>query len=68
MATGLDAEKFAGKNDYGLWKMKMRAILIQEGLDAALPPVESEDKGKATALDEKDQAKHLRCSSRRIAL
>ena len=58
MATRLDAEKFTGKNDYGLWKMKMRAILIQQGLAAALTPVDSEENGKAAALDEKDQAKH----------
>ena len=54
MAARLDAEKFTGKNDYGLWKMKMKAVLIQQGLAAVLAPAE---KGKAPAVDEKSQAK-----------
>jgi hypothetical protein len=24
-----DIERFTGSNDYGLWKVKMRAVLIQ---------------------------------------
>lgn len=31
-----DIEKFNEKNDFGLWRIKMRAILIQQGLDQAL--------------------------------
>ena len=33
-----EIEKFNGENDYGLWKMKMRAILVQQGLEKALLP------------------------------
>ena len=36
MAARLEAEKFTGKNDYGLWKMKMRAVLVKQGLAAVL--------------------------------
>ncbi|KOM55736.1 hypothetical protein LR48_Vigan10g162800 [Vigna angularis] len=36
MATKFDIEKFNGSNNFGLWKIKMEAILIQQGCDEAL--------------------------------
>lgn len=52
MASRFEAEKFTGKNDFGLWRMKMRAMLIQQGLSVAL------DGEKAQAdSDEKAAAK-----------
>lgn len=57
MAARLEAEKFTGKNDYGLWKMKIRAILVHQGLAAVLAPVDADGKGKVAALDEKAQSK-----------
>ncbi|WVZ02271.1 hypothetical protein V8G54_023077 [Vigna mungo] len=36
MATKFDVEKFNGANDFGLWKIKMEAILIQQGCVEAL--------------------------------
>ena len=51
MAARLEAEKFTGNNDYGLWKMK--AILIQQELAAALTSAEADGKEKGPALDEK---------------
>ena len=35
-STKYDIEKFSGKNDFGLWRIKMRAILVQRGLVATL--------------------------------
>ena len=35
-STKYDIEKFLGKNDFGLWRIKMRAILVQQGLVDAL--------------------------------
>ncbi|KAH9704469.1 hypothetical protein KPL70_011474 [Citrus sinensis] len=35
-STRVDLEKFNGDNDFYLWSLKMRAILIQQGLDSAL--------------------------------
>ncbi|KAH9654969.1 hypothetical protein KPL70_022170 [Citrus sinensis] len=35
-STRFDVEKFNGENDFYLWSLKMRAILIQQGLDSAL--------------------------------
>ena len=29
-------EKFTGQNDFGLWQLKMRALLVQQGLVEAL--------------------------------
>jgi len=29
-------EKFTGQNDFGLWRLKMRAFLVQQGLVEAL--------------------------------
>ena len=46
MASRFEAEKFTGKNDFGLWRMKMRAMFIQQGLSAAL---EGEKVGDGTA-------------------
>ena len=36
LTTKYDIEKFNGINDFGLWKMKMEAILIQQGIEKAL--------------------------------
>ena len=35
-STKYDIEKFSGKNDFGLWRIKIRAILVQQGLVDAL--------------------------------
>ncbi|KAL8502473.1 hypothetical protein ACS0TY_021568 [Phlomoides rotata] len=32
----LDVEKFSGKNDFGLWKVMMKALLVHHGLAGAL--------------------------------
>ena len=31
-----EVEKFTRQNDFGLWRMKMRALLVQQGLVEAL--------------------------------
>ncbi|GJV63986.1 hypothetical protein Tco_1474814 [Tanacetum coccineum] len=36
LITRFDIEKFDGKNDFGLWKIKMCALMVQQGCDAAL--------------------------------
>ncbi|GJT35276.1 hypothetical protein Tco_0925695 [Tanacetum coccineum] len=36
MCTKFDIEKFDGKNDFGLWQVRMKALLEQLGLAAAL--------------------------------
>ena len=55
MGSRFEAEKFTGKNDFGLWRMKMKAMLIQQGLSEALAPAKKGD--EAEVLDEKAKAK-----------
>ena len=31
-----EVEKFTGQNDFGLWRLKMRALLVHQGLEEAL--------------------------------
>ena len=31
-----EVEKFTGSNDFGLWRLKMRALLVHQGLEDAL--------------------------------
>ena len=39
-STKFDIEKFSGSNDFGLWKIKMEAILVQQGCAEALKGIE----------------------------
>ncbi|GJW67384.1 retrovirus-related pol polyprotein from transposon TNT 1-94 [Tanacetum coccineum] len=50
--TRFDIEKFDGKNDFGLWQIKMRALMVQQGCDAALEtlPVDMEACEKAALM------------------
>ncbi|GJV72122.1 hypothetical protein Tco_1492117 [Tanacetum coccineum] len=50
--TRFDIEKFDGKNDFGLWKIKMRALMVQQGCDVALEtlPVDMEAGEKAALM------------------
>ena len=42
-STKYEVEKFTGSNDFGLWRMKMRAVLVQQGLLEALGGEENMD-------------------------
>lgn len=45
MATPkLEVEKFTGENDFHLWRLKMKALLVHQGLDVALGEVSSSKK------------------------
>ncbi|GJW65019.1 retrovirus-related pol polyprotein from transposon TNT 1-94 [Tanacetum coccineum] len=47
-----DVEKFDGSNDFGMWRVKMRRLLIQHSWEAALDPFSETmaDAEKTTAL------------------
>ncbi|KAL8539403.1 hypothetical protein ACS0TY_001141 [Phlomoides rotata] len=45
----LDVEKFTGKNDFGLWKVKMKALLVHHGLASALKSNECEESSATAA-------------------
>lgn len=40
MGTKFEVEKFTGLNDFGLCKMKMKVVLVKEGLAVVLEGVE----------------------------
>ncbi|KAL8480589.1 hypothetical protein ACS0TY_027220 [Phlomoides rotata] len=46
-----DVEKLTDKVDFSLWKMKVKALLIHQGLGAALRKEEPSDKGKTKVED-----------------
>ncbi|GKC97146.1 hypothetical protein Tco_1167421 [Tanacetum coccineum] len=47
--TRFDIEKFDGKNDFGLWQIKMRALMVQHGCDAALETLPANMKAREKA-------------------
>ncbi|GKA98588.1 zinc finger, CCHC-type containing protein [Tanacetum coccineum] len=52
--TRFDIEKFDGKNDFGLWQIKMRALMVQQGCDAALETLPADmEAGEKAALMKK---------------
>ncbi|GJW65125.1 hypothetical protein Tco_0117009 [Tanacetum coccineum] len=44
-----DIEKFDGTGDFGLWRIKMRALLIQHGCEAALEVLPGDMEAEAKA-------------------
>ncbi|KAL8478480.1 hypothetical protein ACS0TY_030393 [Phlomoides rotata] len=57
----LDVEKFTGKNDFGLWKVKMKALLVHHGLASALKMEESEE-SSATAAKKAEINEKAHCA------
>ena len=47
-STKIDLEKFTGKNDFNMWKVKMKALLITQGLGNVIEPVTKKE-GKAVS-------------------
>ncbi|GJZ68967.1 hypothetical protein Tco_0632517 [Tanacetum coccineum] len=65
--TRFDIEKFDGKNDFGLWKIKMRALMVQQGCDAALETLPTDMKaGEKTALIKKAYSTLILCLRDRV--
>ena len=59
MATAkIEVDKFTGENDFSLWKIKMRALLVQEGLSHA------SDEDAMNQLREKDQAEAMNMNAK----
>ena len=44
VSTKIDLEKFTGKNDFNMWKVKMKALLITQGLRDAIEPVTKKER------------------------
>ncbi|GKD63558.1 hypothetical protein Tco_1305666 [Tanacetum coccineum] len=62
LITRFDIKKFDGKNDFGLWQIKMRALMIQQGCDDALEALPADMKaGKKAALMKKAYSTLILC-------
>lgn len=49
LATKIDLENSIGQNDFNIWKIKMEALLITQGLEDAIEPA-TKKKGKKVSL------------------
>ncbi|GJW30394.1 hypothetical protein Tco_0047269 [Tanacetum coccineum] len=49
--TRFDIEKFDVKNDFGLWQINTRALLVQKGRDAALDTLQTDIKAGTELSD-----------------
>ncbi|GJV53861.1 retrovirus-related pol polyprotein from transposon TNT 1-94 [Tanacetum coccineum] len=60
--TRFNIEKFDGKNDFGLWQIKMHALMVQQGCDAALETLPADmEAGENTALMNKAYSTLILC-------
>jgi len=59
MATKFEIEKFDGKNNFGLWQIKVRAIFVQQELDETLNGKEAKPKEVTDAVWTKIEWKAL---------
>nr|GEU34318.1 copia LTR rider [Tanacetum cinerariifolium] len=66
-AAKFDIEKFDGAGDFGLWRVKMRALLIQHGCKAALEvlPTDMEAQTKAE-LNKKAHSAIILCLGNKV--
>ncbi|GJY86231.1 retrovirus-related pol polyprotein from transposon TNT 1-94 [Tanacetum coccineum] len=65
--TRFDIEKFDGKNDFGLWQIKMRTLMVQHGCDAALETLPADMKaGEKAALMKKAYSTLILCLGDRV--
>ncbi|GKB06961.1 hypothetical protein Tco_0835194 [Tanacetum coccineum] len=65
--TRFDIEKFDGKNDFGLWKIKMHALMVKQGCDVVLEtlPVDIEA-GEKAGLMKKAYSTLILCLGNRV--
>ncbi|GJR61334.1 ribonuclease H-like domain-containing protein [Tanacetum coccineum] len=65
--TRFDIEKFDEKNDFGLWQIKMRALMVQLGCDAALEALPADmEAGEKAALMKKAYSTLILCLGDRV--
>ncbi|GJZ59264.1 hypothetical protein Tco_0615080 [Tanacetum coccineum] len=65
--TRFDIKKFNGKNDFELWQIKMRALMVQQGCDAALETLPADMKaGEKAALMKKAYSTLILCLGDRV--
>ncbi|GKD09204.1 retrovirus-related pol polyprotein from transposon TNT 1-94 [Tanacetum coccineum] len=65
--TRFDIEKFDGKNDFGLWQIKIRALMVQQVCDAALETLPANmEAGEKVALMKKAHSTLILCLRDRV--
>ncbi|GKD59459.1 hypothetical protein Tco_1296968, partial [Tanacetum coccineum] len=65
--TRFDIEKFDGKNDFGLWQINMRALMVQRGCDAVLETLPADmEAGEKDALMKKAYSCLILCLGDRV--
>ncbi|GJW09834.1 hypothetical protein Tco_1575661 [Tanacetum coccineum] len=65
--TRFDIEKFDGKNDFRLWKIKMCALMVKQGCDAALETLPANmEAGEKAALMKKAYNTLILCLGDRV--
>ncbi|GKB82922.1 zinc finger, CCHC-type containing protein [Tanacetum coccineum] len=65
--TRFDIEKFDGNNDFGLWQIKMRALMVQLGCDAALETLPTDmEAGEKAAMMKKAYSTLILCLGDRV--
>ncbi|GJX72380.1 zinc finger, CCHC-type containing protein [Tanacetum coccineum] len=65
--TRIDIKKFDGKNDFGLWKIKMRALMLQQGCDPALETLPADiEAGEKASLMKKAYSTLILCLGDRV--
>ncbi|GKC64846.1 hypothetical protein Tco_1097444 [Tanacetum coccineum] len=65
--TRFDIDKFDGKNDFGLWQINMRALLVPQGCDAALDTLPANmEAGEKAALMKKAYSTLILCLGDRV--
>ncbi|GJX90511.1 retrovirus-related pol polyprotein from transposon TNT 1-94 [Tanacetum coccineum] len=65
--TRFDIEKIDGKNDFGLWQLKMHALMVHQGCDAALETLPADmEVGKKAILMKKAYSTMILCLGDRV--
>lgn len=58
-APRIDLEKFDGKNDFNMWKVKMEALLITQGLGDAIEPTVKKKGKEVSSSHTSEQAAEI---------
>ncbi|GJZ49606.1 hypothetical protein Tco_0603796 [Tanacetum coccineum] len=67
LITRFDIEKFDGKNDFGLWQIKMRALMAHQGCDVALETLPTNmEADEMAALMKKAYSTLILCLGHRV--
>ncbi|KAH9666456.1 hypothetical protein KPL70_020645 [Citrus sinensis] len=64
MGLKVDLEKFIGQNDFNMWKIKMEALLITQGLGDAIDPVSKLEGSEASSSKTPEQVAEIDTKAR----